>query len=138
MQRATTILTPEPYRLVSVAQSRSTGHDTGVTAWNSYSYLFGPLLAFGGIAVMVVILRWSSRRGASVVAPPPKAGADSEYGLLVPVASPPNYIEGEMLRRRLEAGGLRATLAQTLDGPRLMVWPADEEKARALLKSSRS
>jgi len=108
-----------------------------VTAWNSYSYLFGPVAAFGGIAVMVFILRWSSQRGASLVAPPAKAGPDSEYGHLVPVASPPNYVVGEILRRRLESAGLRATLAQTLDGPRVMVWPVDEERARAIVKSTR-
>ena len=109
-----------------------------MAAWNSYSYIFGPGAAFGGIAVMVFILRWSSRRGASLVAPPAKAGPDSEYGLLVPVASPPNYVEGEILRRRLESAGLRATLAQTLNGPRIMVWPADEDRARVLLKSTGS
>ena len=109
-----------------------------MAAWNSYSYIVGPVAAFGGIAVMVFILRWSSRRGASLVAPPAKAGPDSEYGLLVPVASPPNYVEGEILRRRLESAGLRATLAQTLNGPRIMVWPADEDRARMLLKSTGS
>ena len=122
---------------IGVAQERQPRHDTGVTAWNSYSYLFGPFLAFGGIALMVAILRWSSRRGASVVAAPAKPGSHTEYGLLVAVAAPATYIEGEVVRRQLEAAGLRATLAQTLDGPRIMVWPADEGKARALLKSSR-
>ncbi len=38
-----------------------------------------------------------------------------------------------MERRRLEAAGLRATLVQTVDGPRVMVWPADESKAKGLL-----
>jgi hypothetical protein len=107
-----------------------------VTAWNSYSYLFGPFAAFLGIGVMVFILRWSSRRGASVVAAPAKPGSASEYGLLVPIATPATYIEGEILRRRLEEAGVRATLAQTLDGPRVMVWPVDADRARTVLKTA--
>jgi hypothetical protein len=69
-----------------------------------------------------------------VVAAAPRAGSTDEYGLLVAVASPATYVEGEILRRRLQEAGLRANLAQTLDGPRVMVWPADEEQARSLLR----
>jgi hypothetical protein len=39
------------------------------------------------------------------------------------------------MRRRLEDQGVRATLATTTDGPRIMVWPADESRARSLLLS---
>jgi hypothetical protein len=49
------------------------------------------------------------------------------------VSSPPNYAEGEMVRRKLEDCGIRANLAQTTEGPRVMVWPADENKAIATL-----
>jgi hypothetical protein len=54
----------------------------------------------------------------------------------VPIATPPTYVEGEIMRRQLEDAGIRATLAQTLDGPRVMVWPGDEGRARATLKKS--
>lgn len=101
--------------------------------WNSFSYAFGPLVAVCAIGVLVLILRWSARRGSSVVAAPPRAGSASDYGLLVPIASPATYIEGEVLRRQLEHNGVRANLARTLDGPRVMVWPADAERARSLL-----
>ena len=47
--------------------------------------------------------------------------------------APANYIDGEMLRRRLEDAGIRANLASTLDGPRVMVWPQDAERAREVL-----
>jgi hypothetical protein len=104
-----------------------------VPSWGSFSYAFGPLVAVGLIAVFVVILRWAFSRGASVVAAAPTPGPDSEYGLLVPVAAPGTYVEGEVLRRRLVDRGIRANLATTLDGPRVLVWPADEERARALL-----
>lgn len=99
----------------------------------SYSYAVGPLLAFAGLGVLILLLRWTFRRGVSVVAAPPRQGATDDYGMLVPVASPPSYVEGEMWRRQLEDAGIRATLAQTLDGPRVMVWPADESRARAAL-----
>jgi hypothetical protein len=104
-----------------------------VPTWNAYSYLFGPLLAFGGLGLLILLLRWTFSRGSSVVAAPGKPGKPDEYGLLVPVGSPATYIEGEMQRRLLTDAGIRASLAQTHDGPRLMVWPADEMQARAML-----
>lgn len=105
----------------------------GPVTGTSFSYALGPILAFAGLGVLILILRWAFRRGASVVAAPARRGAEQEYGLLVPVATPATYVEGEIVRRELEDSGIRATLAQTLDGPRIMVWPADEERARARL-----
>lgn len=102
-------------------------------SWGSFSYAFGPLVAVGLIGLFVVILRWAFSRGSSVVAAAPTAGTADEYGLLVPVATPGTYIEGEMLRRGLEDAGIRATLTTTLDGPRVMVWPRDEDRAKELL-----
>lgn len=104
-------------------------------SWGSFSYAFGPLVAVGIVGVLALILRWAFSRGSSVVAAAPVAGPDDAYGLLVPVASPATYIEGEVLRRRLEDSGVRANLATTLDGPRVMVWPADEDRARQVLAS---
>ena len=109
-------------------------HDGCVS--NSFSYLFGPIVAFLAIGVLVVVLRWAfNSRKTSVVAAAPTAGSQDEYGVLVPVASPPSYIDGEILRRRLEDAGIKANLANTLDGPRVMVWPKDEERARQTLIS---
>ena len=99
----------------------------------SYSYAIGPLTAFVFLGVLILLLRWAFRRGVSVVAAPPRRGATDDYGLLVPIATPPTYVEGEIMRRQLEDAGIRATLAQTLDGPRVMVWPGDEGRARAKL-----
>lgn len=112
-------------------------HDRGVPAWNAYSYLFGPLLAFGGLGLLIVLLRWAFRRGVSVVAAPGKPGNPDDYGMLVPVASPLTYIEGEVLRRHLESSGIRSNLAQTVDGPRVLVWPADADRARVALSQHR-
>ena len=94
-------------------------------------------MAFVFLGVLILLLRWAFRRGASVVAAPPRKGSTDEYGLLVPIATPPTYVEGEISRRTLEDAGIRATLAKTLDGPRLMVWPADAERARAALNPRR-
>ena len=49
------------------------------------------------------------------------------------MASPGTYVEGEILRRTLEAAGVRATLASTLDGPRVLVFPDDAGRAREIL-----
>jgi hypothetical protein len=99
----------------------------------SASFLVGPLIAFGVVGILVLLLRWAFRSGVSVVAKKPRAGADDQYGLLVPVASPGTYVEGEMIRRTLEDARIRATLTQTLAGPRVMVFPDDEARAREVL-----
>ena len=106
-------------------------------SWNSFSFAYGPILAIVLVGVFALILRWAFRRGSSVVAAPPRPGTAREYGLLVAVASPATYVDGEILRRRLEDRGVRANLATTLDGPRVMVWPADEARAREVLTSGR-
>lgn len=103
---------------------------------NSFSYVFGPMVAFIAIGVLVLVLRWAfNSKKTSVVAAAAKPGSETEYGMLIPVAAPSNYVDGEMLRRRLEDAGIRANLATTLDGPRVMVWPNDEQRARAVLTS---
>jgi hypothetical protein len=104
-----------------------------VPTWNAYSYVFGPLLAFGGLGLLIVLLRWTFKRGTSVVAAPGKPGQPDEYGLLVPISTPATFIEGEIQRRALMDAGVRASLATTNDGPRIMVWPDDVERARTLL-----
>ena len=73
---------------------------------NSFSYIFGPIVALLGIGLMVLVLRWAYSRGSSVVSVTGKPGPADSYGLLVCVASPPNYAEGEMIRRTLEHHGI--------------------------------
>lgn len=102
--------------------------------FTSASFLVAPLIAFAVVGLLVLILRWAFARGSSVVARSPRAGAEDEYGLLVPVASPGSYAEGEILRRTLEGSGIRATLTQTLGGPRVMVFPQDLERAKAVVE----
>lgn len=121
------------YRGAAVARGGRRAHHGPVNG-TSASFLVGPLIAFAGVGVLVLLLRWTFRTGVSVVARKPKPGADDEYGLLVPVASPGTYVEGEIMRRTLEDAGVRATLTQTLSGPRVMVFPDDEDRARALIE----
>ncbi len=101
---------------------------------NSFPYIFGPIVALMGIGIMVLVLRWACSRGSSVVAATGKSGPSDSYGLLVCVASPANYAEGEMIRRTLEDRGIKANLAQTTDGPKVMVWPTDESRAVQVLR----
>jgi hypothetical protein len=98
------------------------------------SYLFSPLIAFGVVGLLVLLLRWAfGGRSTSLVARRPRTGHSDEYGLLVSIASPGTFIEGELLRRRLEDAGVRATLVNTGDGPRLMVFDEDTRRARRIL-----
>ena len=105
----------------------------GRVPWGGYSYLFGPVVALAAVGVLMLLLRWTFRRGGSLVERRVAPGDPGDYGTLVSVASPSTYVEGEMLRRALLDGGLRATLAQTSEGPRVMVFPDDETAARRLL-----
>jgi hypothetical protein len=96
------------------------------------------LSSFGGffaVAILSLILRWAFKRGKSVVERMPKVGGEDDYGALVVIASPNNYIEGELLRLKLATAEIKANLAQTKDGPRLYVFERDEKIARAVLKS---
>lgn len=106
-----------------------------MSSWGSYSYLFGPLVAFGLVGLFALLLRWAFGRGHSLVARPGRPGTADDYGLLVAVAAPPTFVEAEVVRRRLEDAGVRATLAPTTEGPRVLVFPADEAAARALLRT---
>ncbi|GAA2021407.1 hypothetical protein WDZ16_05285 [Pseudokineococcus marinus] len=102
--------------------------------WGSYSFLFGPLVAFCVVGVLALLLRWTWARGSSLVPGRARSGAPTDYGLLVPVAEPATFVEAEVLRQKLEREGLRATLAPTTDGPRVLVFPRDQEVARAILR----
>jgi hypothetical protein len=107
-----------------------------VASWNASSYAFAPLLAFALLGVLALILRWAFRHGPSLVPGRPRAGRPDEYGLLVPVATPADAAEGAALARRLSAAGVRVTVADTVDGPRVLVFADDAERARQLLGQS--
>lgn len=109
-------------------------HTEGVASWGSYSYIYGSVIALVAVAVLVLLLRWTFGRGSSVVARPARRGTEDEYGLLVAVAAPATFVEAELMRARLVAAGVRATLAPTTDGPRVMVFHTQEKAAHAVLR----
>lgn len=92
-------------------------------------------MAFAALGLLVAVLRWSHGRGGSLVERKVQASTPDDYGVLVSIAAPGTYIDGEVQRQRLETAGIRATLARTVDGPRLMVFPEDEGRARRLLSA---
>ena len=104
-----------------------------MTTTHSFTYLVWPLMALGAVGVLALILRWAFTPGKSLVQRVPKSGAPDAYGLLTEVARPATFIEGEQLRLKLASVGIRATLAPTTAGPRLMVFPQDAGVARAHL-----
>jgi hypothetical protein len=118
-----------------VAEADQRTHNRVVPSWGSYSYAYGPLVAFMVIGVMILVLRWAfGGRKQSVVERPARRGTPDQYGLLDPVASPDTYVEAEICRQHLEAAGIRATVAMTNDGPRVMVWPEDRATATDVLR----
>ena len=95
--------------------------------------MFGPIVGFLVIAFLVFVLRWAFSRGGSLVAKPITPSDPDNYGLMVAVASPATVIEGEIIRRTLMDVNIRASLALTNNGPRVMVWPRDETQAKSVL-----
>ena len=88
------------------------------------------------VVVLVLLLRWTwtPRRGRSLVARTARRGAPGDYGLLVPVAAPADAAESVRLTAVLDAAGIRCTVVDTTQGPRLMVWPDSAASARRLLR----
>lgn len=87
------------------------------------------------LGILIILLRWAFSRGKSVVERPRRVGNDDEYGLLQVVAAPGNHIEGEMLKQKLLEHGIKATLTQTKQGPRILVFPNEVKAAQAILRS---
>lgn len=99
------------------------------------SFVAGPLVGLLVIGFLILILRWAFGRGGSLISGPARRGPPTDYGLLVEVAAPRTADDAELTARRLAAAGIQATVAPTTAGRRIMVWPADETRARALLAS---
>ena len=99
----------------------------------AFDELGAPLVALAVVGLLVLLLRWTFGHGKSLVTRRPVSGAPGEYGLLVVVSEPASFDEAEVQRRRLADAGIRATLAPTTEGPRVLVFPEDEGVARALL-----
>ncbi len=93
------------------------------------------LSGFLVVAVLIVILKWAFSSNNSIIEKSKKIGATDQYGLLKVAHSPKNHIEGEMLRQKLLEVGIKATLTQTTEGPKILVFEKDLKIARATLSS---
>ena len=93
------------------------------------------LSGFAVVAVMIVILKWAFSSNKSIIEKNKKFGTADQYGLLKVAHSPKNHIEGEMLRQKLLEVGIKATLTQTVEGPKLLVFEKDLKIAKATLNS---
>lgn len=106
--------------------------------WANYSYAYGPIVGLAGLVVIILLMRWTFGRGRSLIERRSPAGDPTDYGLLETVASPATFAEAELLRRRLLAHDIRATLAPTTEGPRVMVFGRDAAIARTVLATGAS
>lgn len=101
---------------------------------NNNLYLVS-LSGFLVVALLAIILRWAFSRNSSLIEKNKILGSQDQYGLLKVAHSPKNHIEGEMLRQKLITVGIKATLSQTKDGPKILVFEKDLKIARATLDS---
>jgi hypothetical protein len=101
---------------------------------NNGLYLIS-LSGFAVVAVLALILRWAFSHNNSLIEKDKVIGSEDQYGLLKVAHSPKNHIEGEMMRQKLIAVGIKATLSQTKDGPRILVFEKDLKIAKATLNS---
>ncbi len=103
-------------------------------SWQSYSFLFGPLMVGAILLSLVLALRWAFGRGGSLVQRAAQPGEPGDYGVLVPVDAPTSYLHAGRLQAELTQAGIESTLAQTTQGLRVLVWPEHAEVARAVVR----
>ena len=109
------------------------------TVWGRHVFALGPMLAFLVIGGFVLLLKWAfPGRNTSLLANRTRPGdADTDYGLLTPVGQPTSAVEAAMWQEALRSAGIRATIAQTTSGARLMVRREDEQRASDALRRQR-
>jgi hypothetical protein len=101
---------------------------------NNGLYLIS-LSGFAVVALLALILRWAFSHNNSLIEKDKVIGSEDQYGLLKVAHTPKNHIEGEMMRQKLIAVGIKATLSQTKDGPRILVFEKDLKIAKATINS---
>ncbi len=97
---------------------------------------FGAFAGFAILAIIIVpLLRWAFSTKKTGLGVPKRIGQPHDYGSLTPVGKPVSFIEGEVMRKKLESNGIRANVSQTTDGVRVFVFPEDADKAKSILAS---
>ena len=92
------------------------------------------LSLIGGIVLVGVLglfLRWTWGTGRNLRLPDPNDPVGD--GLLVEVARVPTHATAQVLRTRLTAAGIRATVGREQDSYRLMVFREDADEAVLVL-----
>jgi hypothetical protein len=104
----------------------------------SLSFLYGPVLAFGLLGILVLLMRWvfsTSHRVPRAV--PPAPGEPRDYGLLTSVATVESRDDADRLRGLLAGHSIRATVGDTPDGrAEVLVFAGAAGRARDLLAAS--
>ena len=106
---------------------------------NSFSFLFGPLVAVLALGVIVLLCRWvfsTGHRDDRAARRTQKAVTAGDFGLLVPVATVRTPEDADLLRGVLRDAGIRGTLAAAPEGGlSVLVFRADALRARDLVNT---
>ena len=105
---------------------------------NSFSFLYGPLVAVLALGVIILICRWvfsTDHRDDRTARRLEKARSHGDYGLLVPITRVRTADDADMLRAVLRDAGIRCTIAQEDDGLDVLVFRGDAGRARELVLS---
>jgi hypothetical protein len=90
---------------------------------------------FGGIVLigaLILLLRWTWGTGRNLRIPDPNDPVGD--GLLAEVARAPTEAAAQVLRSRLTAAGIRATIGRAGGSYRIMVFGDDAGKAKLVLR----
>jgi hypothetical protein len=108
-----------------------------VDAGNGTHFAVGPVIAIALVCLLAFVARWVFGTGRRRTVPHPAADAPVDHGLLRPVAELPDRPAALALRAVLSDAGIRSTFGVRRDGRvQLLVFPADEERARRLVPPS--
>ncbi len=101
--------------------------------WTRFFVLFGGLIMMG---VLALALRWTFGTGKNApglrIPDPDDPTGD---GLLEEVSRVPTEPAAQVLRSRLQAGGIRSTVGRADSAYRLLVFPADLVNAKLILST---
>jgi len=108
-------------------------HNRGVTAAPLTALVGGVLM----LALLLIALRWTWGTGRDLPAPHvPDPDDPTGDGLLTEVSRVPTEAAAHVLRARLTAAGIRATVGRSGGAYRLLVFPADLADARVVVSGS--
>jgi hypothetical protein len=99
-------------------------------------YVLGPVIAFGVIAGLAAVLRWTFDEDA-VPPPGPAEPVPDDFGLLRPASTVDDRATAKALARTLKDAGIRATIGTAPDGRyHVLVFATQLDRARRYLPSA--